>query len=179
MIGEHYLEDALLQLRKLKDQAERAAAQVAEEDFFALLDAEANSIALVMKHMAGNMRSRWTDFLAADGEKSDRDRDTEFERAETDSRAALEARWQESWRITLESIGALRPEDLERTVTIRGEPHTVLQAINRQLVHYAYHVGQIVLLAKHRAGESWQSLSIPRGKSKEYEVAREGRTYRP
>lgn len=179
MIGEHYLEDAFLQLRKLKDLAERATAQVADEDFFALLDAEANSIALVMKHMAGNMRSRWTDFLSTDGEKPDRDRDTEFERAETDSRAALEARWQESWRITLEAIGALRPEDLERTVTIRGEPHTVLQAINRQLTHYAYHVGQIVLLAKHRAGERWQSLSIPRGKSKEYEVAREGKTYRP
>ena len=179
MIGEHYLEDALLQLRKLKDLAERATAQVADEDFFALLDGEANSIALVMKHMAGNMRSRWTDFLSTDGEKPDRDRDTEFERAETDSRAALEARWQESWRITLEAIGALKPEDLERTVTIRGEPHTVLQAVGRQLNHYAYHVGQIVLLAKHRAGERWQSLSIPRGKSKEYEVAREGKTYRP
>jgi uncharacterized damage-inducible protein DinB len=179
MIGEHYLEDTLLQLRKLKDLAERAMAQVAEEDFFALLDAEANSIALVMKHMAGNMRSRWTDFLSTDGEKPDRARDTEFERAETDSRAALEARWQESWKVTLEAIGGLRPEDLERTVTIRGEPHTVLQAINRQLTHYAYHVGQIVLLAKHRAGERWQSLSIPRGQSKEYEVAREGRTYRP
>ena len=167
MSGRQILDEALVQLDKLKKLADRAEAQVGDEDFFALLDAEANSIALVMKHMAGNMRSRWRDFLTSDGEKPDRRRDTEFERHPEDSRAALRQRWEEGWRLTREAIAALAPDDLARTVTIRGEPHTVLQAIARQLTHYAYHVGQIVLLAKHRAGDRWQTLSIPRGRSRD------------
>ena len=131
-----------------------------------MLDPEANSIAVLMKHIAGNMRSRWTDFLTTDGEKPDRDRDREFEAEET--RAATLARWNDGWDCTFRGLSALSPADLDRTVSIRGEAHSVVQAINRQLTHYAAHVGQIVLLAKHYAGVKWQTLSIPKGKSKEY-----------
>ncbi len=130
-----------------------------------------------MKHMAGNMRSRWTDFLTTDGEKPDRHRDREFERQPDDDAAGLRRRWEEGWAVTLDSIGALGWRDLEKTVTIRGETHTVVEAINRQLTHYAYHVGQIVLLARHFAGADWQWLSVPRGKSAEYEVAKDGARY--
>ncbi len=179
MLAEHYLKDVSLQLRKYRELAEKALAQVADADFFAVLDSEANSIALIIKHMAGNMRSRWTDFLTSDGEKPDRERDREFILEEGDRREALMARWEEGWELTLAAIEGLRPEDLQRTVTIRGEPHTVLEAINRQLTHYAYHVGQIVLLAKHAAGERWQSLSIPRGRSRDFEVDRRGQVYQP
>ncbi len=179
MLADHYLQDVQLQLHKYKELAEKALAQVPDEDFFAVLDREANSMALIIKHMAGNMRSRWTDFLTSDGEKADRERDREFILEESDSRDALLARWEDGWRLTLAAIEGLRPEDLQRTVTIRGEPHTVLEAINRQLTHYAYHVGQIVLLAKHVAGEGWQSLSIPRGRSGDFDVAKGGQVYRP
>jgi len=158
----HYLDDCLLQLRKLKAQAEKAIAQVDDRQFFALLDAEANSIALVMKHVAGNMRSRWTDFLTTDGEKPDRNRDSEFEQKAEDTRAAIVSRWEDGWRALFDAISSLQPGDLAKTVTIRGEAHTVLQAINRQLSHYSAHVGQIVLLAKHFAGPNWHTLSIPK-----------------
>jgi len=166
MIERHYLDDVLVQLRKLKDQADKAVAQIDDEQLFAVLDPEANSIAVLMKHIAGNMRSRWTDFLTTDGEKPDRDRDREFEAEET--RAATLARWNDGWDCTFRGLSALSPADLDRTVSIRGEAHSVVQAINRQLTHYAAHVGQIVLLAKHYAGVKWQTLSIPKGKSKEY-----------
>jgi hypothetical protein len=162
LIEQRYLEDTLFQLGKLKSQADKAIAQVDDEHLFELLDAEANSIAVIMKHVAGNMRSRWTDFLTSDGEKPDRDRDTEFELSRNDSREALRDRWEDGWRRVLGAISSLRPEDLGRTVVIRGEPHTVLQAINRQVSHYSTHVGQIVLLAKHFAGPRWQTLSIPK-----------------
>lgn len=162
MIEQHYLDEALQQLRKLKGQAEQAIAQIDDRQFSALLDGDANSIAVIVKHVAGNMRSRWTDFLETDGEKADRDRDSEFEASPGDTRQAILAGWEDGWAITLASISSLEPADLERTVTIRGEPHTVLQAINRQLSHYAAHVGQIVLLAKHFAGPRWQTLSIPK-----------------
>ena len=174
-----FIDDCVLQLQKLKKQADRAIAQTSDEHFFATLDAEANSIALIMKHIAGNMRSRWTDFLTSDGEKPTRHRDQEFEIGGADSRERLTAAWEGSWELTLGTISALEPEDIDKTITIRGEGHSVLEAIHRQLTHYAAHVGQIVLLAKHYAGSSWQTLSIPRGKSKEYEVAKGGQRYKP
>ena len=177
-IEKDFLEDALLQLRKYKGLADGALAQVAEADLFRSVDPESNSIAIVMKHIAGNMRSRWTDFLTTDGEKPDRDRDTEFETERGDTRASIQARWEEGWRLLFSALEALSPADLSRTVPIRGEPHSVLQAIQRQLTHYAYHVGQIVFLARHFAGPKWRSLSIPKGKSKDFDVARNGQPYR-
>ena len=160
MFEQHFLDESLLQLRKLKAQAENAIAQVDDTQFSALLDPDANSIALIMKHVAGNMRSRWTSFLETDGEKADRDRDSEFEATIGDSREVILERWEDGWSLTLAAISSLKPADLDRTVTIRGEPHTVLRAINRQVSHYSGHVGQIVLLAKHFAGPQWQTLSI-------------------
>jgi hypothetical protein len=162
-----YLADALAVYRQYKRMAERAIEQIRYEHLFALLDDEANSIAIVMKHMAGNMRSRWTDFLISDGEKPDRNRDTEF----TDppfTREALLAVWNDGWQRVFSALEPLTDADLSRTVTIRGEGHSVMQAINRQLAHYACHCGQIVLLAKHFQGTSWKSLSIPKGKSVDF-----------
>jgi hypothetical protein len=177
MIEQHYLRDAVLQLKKLKAQADAALAQTTDEHLFAMLDPEANSIAVIMKHVAGNMRSRWTDFLTSDGEKPDRERDTEFELSAADTRERIFALWEDGWARTLGAVSALTPPDLSKTVTVRGEPHTVIEAINRQMTHYAAHVGQIVLLAKHYAGSKWQTLSIPRGKSKEFDVSKRGTPY--
>ena len=162
MIDQHYLDESLAQLRKLKAQAERAVEQIDDRAFFALLDPGANSIALIMKHVAGNMQSRWTGFLTTDGEKPNRNRDSEFEQEPADTRAAIMERWQLGWSVLFDAITSLTPADLSRTVTIRNEPHTVVQAVNRQLSHYSAHVGQIVLLAKHFAGAHWQTLSIPK-----------------
>ena len=178
MIEQHYLDDTLLQLRKLKTQAENAIAQVDDAQLLAVLDPESNSIAIIMRHMAGNMRSRWTDFLTSDGEKPDRNRDEEFVMSAGSTRAQILAWWEDGWSRLLDAISGLRPEDLARTVTIRGEPHTVVEAINRQVSHYAAHVGQIVLLAKHYAGPRWQTLSIPRGRSRDVDVAKGGGAYR-
>src|SRR5574341_371777 len=169
-----YLDECLLQLKKLKKQAERAIAQVTDEHFFATLDSESNSIALIMKHIAGNMRSRWTDFLTTDGEKPNRNRDSEFEKEPSDTREKIMTAWENSWTLTLATISSLKPEDLGRTVLIRKEPHSVLQAINRQLSHYSAHIGQIVQLAKHYAGANWQTLSVPRKKSKEFNLSKDG-----
>ncbi len=177
-IEKQFLEDAGLQLRKYKGLAEKALAQVSDADLFRSVDPDSNSIAIVMKHVAGNMRSRWTDFLTTDGEKADRNRDSEFEIEAEDSRLSLLDRWEDGWRRLFDAVGGLGPEDLLRTVTIRGEAHTVLQAIQRQLTHYAYHVGQIVFLARHFAGDGWTSLSIPKGRSRDFDVARNGRPYR-
>jgi hypothetical protein len=163
-----YLEDSRREFRSIKRLAEKAMSQVSDEAFFATLDPEANSIALVVKHIGGNLRSRWTDFLTADGEKPDRRRDSEFEIEPGDTRASLLARWEEGWRTLFAAIDPLSPEDLSREVVIRGEPHSVMKAINRQVTHYAGHVGQIVLLSKHSCGSRWQTLSIPRGKSEEF-----------
>jgi hypothetical protein len=162
LIEQHFLDDTLVQLRKVKAQADKAIAQVDDPRFFELLDPEANSIALIVKHVAGNMRSRWTDFLTSDGEKPDRNRDSEFEREASDSRGAVMARWEEGWALLFDTIASLKPEDLGKTVTIRSEPHTVVQAIHRQVSHYSMHAGQIVMLAKHYAGPKWQTLSIPK-----------------
>lgn len=177
MIEQHYLEDCLLQMRKLKRQAEKAIAQVGEGELFATLDPEANSIAVLMKHLAGNMRSRWTDFLTSDGEKPDRNRDGEFEVGPEDTRERVVARWEEGWGLLFAALSALGPADLQKKVRVRGEEHSVLEAVNRQLTHYAAHVGQIVLLAKHLAGPRWESLSIPRGKSRDFDVSKSGERY--
>jgi uncharacterized damage-inducible protein DinB len=169
-----YLDDMVTQFRKLEQQSERALAQVSDGQLTATLDAESNSIATLVQHMAGNLRSRWTDFLTTDGEKPDRDRDSEFEVGSLDparARAELLARWEEGWECLFTALGSLTAGDLMRTVTIRGEPHSVPQAIHRQLAHQAYHVGQLVLLAKHFAGPRWQTLSVPKGKSREHIAA--------
>ena len=159
-----FLEDSLTLFRYYKGLAERAVAQVTDEQLLAVLDSEMNSIAVIIKHMAGNMRSRWTDFLTSDGEKPDRQRDTEFVDPPS-TRAALLAVWEEGWNCVFKALEPLSEEDLRRTVTIRGEAHSVMQAINRQVAHYSYHCGQIVFLAKHFNHSGWQSLSVPRGLS--------------
>ena len=159
-----YLKDSLTLFRYYKKLAERAMEQVTDEQLSAVLDGEMNSIAIIVKHMAGNMRSRWTDFLISDGEKSDRNRDGEFESPPA-TRAALMNLWDEGWASVFTALEPLSDADLNRTVTIRGEAHSVMQAINRQIAHYAYHCGQIVFLAKHLQATQWKSLSVPRGKS--------------
>ena len=163
-----YLDDMTAQFRKLKELAERALAQVADQHLAASLDEDGNSIAVLVQHMAGNLRSRWTDFLTTDGEKPDRDRDREFETAGGGpGRAELMARWEEGWSCLFATLSTLTAGDLRQTVHIRAEPHSVPQAIHRQLTHQAYHIGQLVLLARHFAGPGWQSLSVPKGKSRE------------
>jgi hypothetical protein len=159
-----YLEDSLELFRYYKKLAERAMEQVPDDHLYTTLDGEANSIGIVVKHMAGNMRSRWTDFLTSDGEKPDRNRDTEFENP-PETREALLQVWEDGWRHVFGALEPLSDSDLGSTVTIRGEAHSVMQAINRQVAHYAYHVGQIVMLAKHFAHDRWQSLTVPRNQS--------------
>jgi hypothetical protein len=162
-----YLEDSLTLFRYYKKLGEGAMAQATDEQLFAALDPEANSIAIVVKHIAGNMRSRWTDFLTTDGEKPDRHRDTEFEDPPATGEALIEL-WQAGWDCVFRALEPLSDADLGRRVVIRGEAHSVMQAINRQMAHYACHVGQIVLLAKHYQHAEWRSLSVPRGKSAEF-----------
>ena len=159
----HWLDHCTTEFRKTKGLADAAIARVSDDQLYVALDSEGNSIAVLMQHVSGNLRSRWTDFLTSDGEKPDRNRDAEFVEARL-SRDALIRVWEDGWRILFTTLASLRPADEERTITIRGEPHTVPQAVLRQVSHYAYHVGQIVFLAKHLAGESWVSLSIPRRK---------------
>ena len=167
-LGEHYLEDALRTFRNYQKLAERAFTQTSEEDFFRTIDAESNSIAIVVKHMASNMLSRWTDFLTTDGEKPNRNRDLEFVMLPETTKAEMLAYWERGWASVFAAIEPLTPDDLLRTVTIRGQDHTVVQAIDRQLTHYAYHVGQVVYLAKHFKLSDWQTLSVPKNKSAEF-----------
>jgi hypothetical protein len=165
-----YLKDSASIFRQYKRLGDRAMAQCPDEALFVMLDAESNSIAIIVKHMAGNMRSRWRDFLTTDGEKPDRNRDTEFE-APPKTRAELMAMWEGGWKYLFEALEPLTDADLTKTVTIRSSPHSVMQAINRQVAHYAHHVGQIVLLAKHfttKAGKKWETLSVPRGQSMQF-----------
>ncbi len=159
-----HLEDSLALFRYYKKLGEDAMAQVTDEELTRTLDGEMNSIALIVKHMAGNMRSRWTDFLDTDGEKPDRRRDSEFVEPPA-TRAELMRVWEEGWDAVWRALGPLSEIDLGRTVTIRGENHSVMQAINRQIAHYSYHCGQIVLLAKHFKSNEWRSLSVARGQS--------------
>jgi hypothetical protein len=162
-----HIEDSLSLFHFYKKLAEGAMEQVTDDQLFLTLDEEMNSIAIIVKHMAGNMRSRWTDFLTSDGEKPDRNRDTEFVEP-PDTRVDLMRVWNEGWQRVFDALEPLSDSDLERKVTIRGEPHSVMQAINRQLVHYAYHSGQIVFLAKHFKASEWKSLSVPRNKSADF-----------
>ena len=163
-----YLADSVAVFQSYRKTAERAMEQCPDESLFIQLDPESNSIATIVKHIAGNMRSRWTDFLTTDGEKPDRNRDTEFETPPA-TRAELLTVWNAGWKHVFDALSPLTDSDLTRTVTIRGEPHSVMQAINRQIAHYANHIGQIVFLAKHltvKAKGTWTSLSIPRAPSR-------------
>jgi len=166
-IANNYLSDALLSFRNCKKMAERAIEQVSDDEFLRQIDEESNSLAVIVKHIAGNARSRWRDFLNSDGEKPDRNRDIEFETME-DTRESLMEFWESGWRTVFEALEPLTGVDLAETVTIRGEPHTVVEAINRQLTHYSYHVGQIVFLAKHLKSSEWRTLSIPRNSSQQF-----------
>lgn len=171
-IAAHYLDEARRQMRGHKRMGENAMAQLRDQDFFVTIDPEANSVAILVKHLAGNMRSRFTDFLTSDGEKPDRFRDREFEITPSTTRAEVMQWWEQGWSTVLAAIEGLKPEDVMRTVTIRSESHTVLQAINRQIAHYAQHTGQIVFLAKHLRSSAWKTLSIPRGKSEEFKTVK-------
>ncbi len=177
-LATHYLDEARRQMRGTKRLAEAAIAQLKDEDLFVTLDPESNSVALIVKHMAGNMRSRFSDFLTTDGEKPNRFRDQEFELGAATTRADVMRWWEEGWARVFDTIDSLKLEDVMRTVTIRGEPHTVLQAINRQIAHYASHTGQIIFLAKHLRSSEWKTLSIPRGQSENHKVA-PPKTYKP
>ncbi len=164
-MNETYVELVRREFARLRDLAERAMAQLNDEQFFAAPAPDDNSVAVIVKHMSGNLWSRWSDFLTTDGEKPERDRDTEFRLEPGDTRVHLVERWTLGWRTLFDALTPLRVADLSRTIRIRGEPLTVLQGINRQLTHYAYHVGQIVYVAKHHRGAAWQTLSIPLGQS--------------
>lgn len=179
-MGSRYLDEARRSLRGNKRLAEGALAQVSDEEFFRSLDdGESNSIAVIVKHIGGNARSRFTDLLSSDGEKPWRKRDSEFEIHPSDTRAGLMERWESGYQTVFDSIASLTAGDLTRTVTIRGEPHSVLQAIHRATAHYAYHVGQIVFLAKHWRGKAWKTLSIPRGKSEDVNAKLHAEKNRP
>ncbi|MGO9401836.1 MAG: DUF1572 family protein [Terriglobales bacterium] len=169
-LATHYLEEIKRQFRGHKRMGEAAMAQLGDDDFFVALDRESNSAAALVKHLAGNARSRFTDFLICDGEKPDRFRDREFEVSAKTTREEVMRWWTEAWLHVFSALDSLKPEDMQRTVTIRQEPHTVMQALNRALAHYAQHIGQIVFLAKHLRSCEWQTLSIPRGKSEDYKV---------
>lgn len=166
-ITANYLNDSVESFRNYKKLAERAMAQVSDDEFFAQIDAESNSIALIVKHIAGNQRSRWRDFLTTDGEKEDRNRDTEFELMD-ETRGSMMEFWESGWATLFGALGSLTEDDFSKTVRIRGEPHTIVEAINRQLTHYAYHIGQITFLAKHIRSSDWKSLSVPRGRSEAF-----------
>jgi Protein of unknown function (DUF1572) len=166
-IASHYLDEVRRQFRGHKRLGEGALAQLTDHQVFVTLDPESNSVAIVIKHLAGNMRSRFTDFLTSDGEKPDRHRDQEFELTAKTTRAEVMQWWEQGWACVFGALESLTPDDLMHTVYIRQEPHTVIQALNRQVAHYAYHIGQIVFLAKHFRSVEWKSLSIPRGKSEE------------
>lgn len=166
-LEENYLRDVIESFRSYKKMAEKAMTQISDAEFFKAIDAEANSIAAVVKHIGGNLRSRWTDFLTSDGEKADRNRDSEFV-AESDTRESLTQLWENGFKILFDSLESLKAEDVHKTVQIRGEDHTVVKALNRSLAHTAYHIGQIVLLAKHFRSSDWQTLSIPKNKSAEF-----------
>ena len=175
-----YLEEVRRNFRGYKRLAEAALIQLQEEEFFYSSDSESNSVAVIVKHISGNLRSRWTDFLTTDGEKPDRNRDQEFEMAQGTTRDHLMRQWEDAWTLLFAALAGLQAADLTRTVYIRSEPHSVVQAINRALTHYAYHVGQIVYLSKQMRKAEWKSLSIPRGKTAEYNASRpEDRKFKP
>jgi uncharacterized damage-inducible protein DinB len=167
-IARQYLDEVFRGFRGHKRLADDAIAQLTDQQFFAAPDPEDNSVAVIVKHVAGNLRSRFTDFLTSDGEKPDRDRDQEFVIVDETSRTHLLAWWEQQWQLLFDTVNSLEPEDLERTVTIRAQPHTVLQALQRSLAHQAYHAGQIVWLAKHWKSAQWKTLSVPKGQSEQF-----------
>lgn len=169
------VEDWLAVFHQYKSMAEGAMSQISDEEFFRALDAESNSVAVIVKHMAGNMRSRWTDFLTSDGEKPWRNRDSEFEEGGDLTRAQLLERWEAGWELVFSALEPLSDADLKRAVAIRGEQHSVIQAVNRQIAHYASHVGQIIFLSKHFRSAQWKTLSIPRNQSAEFNRQMESR----
>ena len=173
-LAAHYLEEIKRQLRGHKRMAESAMAQLDDRDFFTAIDPESNSVAVIVKHIAGNARSRFTDFLTTDGEKPNRFRDQEFELSSATTRVEVMGWWEQGWTTVLATLDSLKPEDISRTITIRNEPHTIVQALNRALAHYAQHIGQIVFLSKHLRSKEWKTLSIPRGKSEEFKVSPKG-----
>ncbi|MEO8727159.1 MAG: DUF1572 family protein [Acidobacteriaceae bacterium] len=163
-----YIADSVGLFGYYKKLAEGAMAQASDEEFFRALDPESNSIAIVVKHLIGNMRSRWTGFLTSDGEKPWRTRDQEFEELGDLSRTQLLEQWESAWGLVFAALEPLSDADLSHLITIRGEPHSVMQAINRQIAHYSYHVGQIVFLAKHFRSAAWKTLSVARNRSAEF-----------
>jgi len=171
-IGREFLRDAAVRFEQWKTTAEKAVAQLSDDDLHWKPEPDSNSIAVLLWHIAGNLRSRWRDFLVADGEKPDRDRDSEFEVGPDKSRAQIMAWWDDAWQIQRAALAALTPADLLRTVTTRGKPETVIEASHRQLCHLANHVGQIVYIAKAVRGPAWQTLSIARGQSREFNQGR-------
>jgi hypothetical protein len=168
VLRESYLDTVQRELRRLKQLADTALAQLSNRLYFQRLEDTDNCAAVIVKHLSGNMLSRWRDFLSSDGEKPDRDRDSEFVLSDSDTREVLHERWEKAWQCLFDAVAPLQEADLNRTVLIRGESHSVLQAINRQLTHYAYHTGQLVFLAKHLAGDRWQTLSVARGGSRTF-----------
>jgi hypothetical protein len=169
--GSAYLADAIKRFREAQSQCDGAIAQVPYEHWSRRLDTESNSIVTLMLHLSGNMLSRWTDFLSSDGEKPGRNRDAEFEDPASLTRDALLARWSAGWECLFQALSHLTEADLERTVTIRSQPHTVVEAINRQIAHYSLHTGQILFLCKHLAGDGWKTLSVPRHGSAAFNAA--------
>ena len=167
-LGRLYIDEVFRVFRGHKRLADDAIAQLTDEQFFAAPDPEDNSVAIIVKHMAGNLRSRFTDFLNSDGEKADRNRDQEFLIADETNRKAMLAWWEEQWKLLFDTLNSLDPADLERTVTIRAQPHSVLQALQRSVAHQAYHAGQIVWLAKHWKSAGWKTLSVPKGQSEQF-----------
>lgn len=166
-IIKNYLDETISTFRNYKNLAEKAMKQVSDEEFFKLIDSESNSIALIVKHVGGNLRSRWTDFLTTDGEKSDRNRDSEFE-MQNDTRESLTELWETGWNALFNSLESLNPDDLGKIIQIRSEDFTVTKAISRSITHTAYHVGQITFLAKHLRSNEWKTLSVPKNKSAEF-----------
>jgi len=167
-LNKNFIENSVSEFRKIKDLGDKAFSQIKDEDFFWSPDEDSNSIAIIVRHLSGNMLSRWTEFLTSDGEKPNRNRDEEFEKIFYTDKDDIISRWETGWSCLFKALGSLKEEDLFKEVTIRNEPHTVLQAISRQLVHYSYHTGQIVYIAKHLENSKWKSLSIPRGGSEEF-----------
>jgi hypothetical protein len=171
-LGATYLDSVCRRFESLKRVGEGALAQVADTDLDWAANPECNSLRLQIQHLHGNMLSRWTDPLTTDGEKPTRQRDAEFQASGAKSRDELMAAWEKGWKMLLDALGSFTTDDLTKTIYIRGEAHSLLDAINRQLMHVAYHVGQIVQIGKERVGDQWKSLSIPRGKSKEFNASK-------
>lgn len=167
-LAQYYLEDAVKKFRELKSLGDKAFSHIKDEDFFFTPDEETNSIAIIIRHLSGNMPSRWTDFLTSDGEKEWRNRDEEFEQLFYTDKDDIIDRWEKGWKCVFDALGSLTPNDLMKKIKIRGEDHYVVEAINRQLSHYAYHLGQIIYMAKYLAKDNWGSLSVPRGGSKDF-----------